>query len=651
MRFTLSQGFVQSVLTWAVLERRLLAHPQLSAEFVASLRKQVPAVSRLSAKRLTEIGATGEQRRSTLVVVRQARSEVQASRKPPLATLMGRSRGWAHGSRVKTYLTLLWQHQRGQINVDEVFDHVGVDRRSVNQALRDLADLRFVDLVECRDRAARHDVPGDQPVQVRGRSLELLSDLGTGDAYQRPAPGEFFQFGDELWTDGWMARMPGQGLAVLLVLLSRVDSRNPTGPIWVASSQVKNFYGFSDRVWSNGVRYLRSARLVTLHHQGGPDVTSDQSDRRKFYAPAGLTHPWLVPAKSDPKAEQDAETKPADTPTGGSTIPDGAHVLYLKQDRRLNTEFINAIKELRVDYEAADDPVEQYKYAREIVMFAAEQLEEEPDKAGTALRRWAQVQIDHTPHYCRATPHRPLPAHEGYRHLVNLLEQDGEHDAALQLAKEAKEQGWGRTRPGPDSWNATIVRLEREVRRRIIEERVGTYTEDEILSTHEGQQLDNQQLTEESDPAFREAVKQLRVEYEIADSMVEKFDRARSMVLFAARQRTERPKEADTLLRAWARIQIDLAEHYLKTKKGKRRWVHEGYRYLVDLLEADGQVEEALRLAQEAKQRGWGRTRRDLTSWDKTIKRLDRELRRRSEADRLSRLPDGDLYAPRTSTE
>lgn len=480
MRVAISKGFVQTLLGWDRAAEVLNGCRGASEELVAALQDRSPATTNLTAETFDGLEVSARDRDRMLDALKDARAELQRTRPSPLVTMMGRTRSWEYGTRVKVFLTLLWKQQKGTISVDrdsvsELVDYVGSNRRSVNQSLRDLQRLRFIDL-EFGDRqmrdAARSGRSGDR-IPVRDHRIELRSELGDGSAYQRPDPGQFFQVGEELWTDGWVSRMPGQGLAVLLVLLSRVDSRDPTGPIWVASSQVSNWYGFSDRVWQNGVKYLRNAQLVTLHRQGtykydhkpsssnttksrkGDPSAANSADRRKFYAPDGITHPWLVPAATEDTAD------PRGTP------PDGAHLLYLKQNRKLAVPFRYAVEKLRAEYEIARTPAERYRGARELVRFARDELNtpEHSEVARKMLVAWCRVQISHSPAYLETDKKRKGEPHEGYRHLVSLLEQDEKYREALEVAQEAKAHGWGRARSGPSDWGKTIERLELIVHR------------------------------------------------------------------------------------------------------------------------------------------------------------------------------------------
>jgi len=50
-----------------------------------------------------------------------------------------------------------------------------------------------------------------------------------------------------------------------------------------------------------------------------------------------------------------------------------------------------------------------------------------------------------------------LPAHHGYKQLAIILEKQGDLEAALNLSREAKEQGWN------GDWDARIGRLEKRL--------------------------------------------------------------------------------------------------------------------------------------------------------------------------------------------
>lgn len=483
MRVSIDKAFIQPTLNWSVLEPKLL-DGALPADVVAELREQVPSLARLTQTAFEQAGLSKRDSRMVVALAERARDAIETEQKSSLVRLMGRSRGWVHGTRTKVFLTLLWKQQTGQLaagptDIADLVEHTSVDRRSVNQAVRDLCDMGFI-RTEFRDRdprSDRKDHTRTEPVQVRGSQIELRSVLGDGTPYRRPAAGEFFQIGEELWAEGWMRRLSGQGLAVLLVLLNRIDSRDPTAGIWVAMSKVRNWYGFSDKVWHTGVKNLtEDLKLIRKRPvKAEADDANELIDRRRFYAPDSLKHPWLV-----------SETPQADDETGQGGFPEGANVLYLAQRTRLAISFREAVERLTVEYEIARGPVEQFEQAREVVRFAKDELnsEQHAEQAKELLRAWCQILISHSDAYLQARKRKkPGAAHEGYRLLVDLLDHhDEEYERALTLASEARDKGWGRTKADPATWDKTIERLDRAARRQAARARVRERPDGELWS-------------------------------------------------------------------------------------------------------------------------------------------------------------------------
>ena len=226
----------------------------------------------------------------------------------PLVRIMGRSLGWRHGTAAKLYVLLLWRtaslrpHHATPLalppaRIGLLADTLGVTRRAVNDSLRHLDDTGFL-RCEYTNRRGRNSQTTTSPtataeVQVRTGDVQCLDDLGTRQPHQRPAEGEpWFALGPAMITEGWLTKLNGAAFAVLLVMASRLNLASPTTPIWVASTQVSSWYGFSHEVWKRGIDQLLAENLLRRYRPYDPE--SDVRDRRIQYS-VEIKRDWLSP--------------------------------------------------------------------------------------------------------------------------------------------------------------------------------------------------------------------------------------------------------------------------------------------------------------------------------------------------------------------
>lgn len=180
----------------------------------------------------------------------------------PLARLMGPGRGWSSASKVKTYLAMLWlatSSPDGPSSALFLDPHTmralevstGLPRRSINNALRGLEHDGFT-IATFEPRSPREG--SQRSSERRQPPITLLQEVGAV-AYSPPGPEErTIDLPLALWTGGWLAAMPGQALACLMVLV-----RNGIGSgrrVWVAGTQLRLLYCMGRQSWALGTRWL-----------------------------------------------------------------------------------------------------------------------------------------------------------------------------------------------------------------------------------------------------------------------------------------------------------------------------------------------------------------------------------------------------------
>jgi hypothetical protein len=185
---------------------------------------------------------------------------------PPRLTLLMRG-GQGGEVRLKLYLTMALlavsppydippfpaRSWAAALGLDDP-DHNGA--RRVNDAIGWLAERHF--LVSERRRGT--------PGRVR-----LLSQSGTGTPYTEATTSErHVRIPLGLWEHGWIVRLSGTALALLIVLLDLQSGRADAQ--WIAPAQARSRYDLSPDTWTKGIHELEALGLVSVHKRPQGDI-------------------------------------------------------------------------------------------------------------------------------------------------------------------------------------------------------------------------------------------------------------------------------------------------------------------------------------------------------------------------------------------
>jgi hypothetical protein len=92
-------------------------------------------------------------------------------------------------------------------------------------------------------------------------TVRLLSQDGSGAPYVRPTPqGRYVRLPLGMWEEGWIVRLSGTALTLLIVLLDLQGGR--ATPQWISPAQARRRYDLSPDTWAKGLRELRALRSV-----------------------------------------------------------------------------------------------------------------------------------------------------------------------------------------------------------------------------------------------------------------------------------------------------------------------------------------------------------------------------------------------------
>jgi len=139
--------------------------------------------------------------------------------------------------------------------------------RRVNDAIDWLAEHKLI----VSER--RRGTPG---------AVRLLSQSGDGGPYTRPiTSGRYVRLPLGLWDQGWIVRLSGAALTMLIVLLDMQGGR--AQPQWISPTQVRNRYDLSPDTWSKGVRELQAHGLVSVSKRSQGDIFDYRRLRNAYW--------------------------------------------------------------------------------------------------------------------------------------------------------------------------------------------------------------------------------------------------------------------------------------------------------------------------------------------------------------------------------
>jgi hypothetical protein len=202
---------------------------------------------------------------------------------PPLAQLLRGNdavRGGRSGDvRLKLYATLVMRATAKPYGLDGtpayayaqmlgVASPSGAGARRVTTALRWLHDNGFVEL--------------DNPVQGKPPELHVLHPAG-----EQAGSARYASYPIEMWTNGWIATLPGRAVALYLVL-RELTGGSPGG--WAhAEGWRKAEYGLSADTWTRATADLVNAGLLETRQRIDRTVMSQARTRMQYrLIPDGL---------------------------------------------------------------------------------------------------------------------------------------------------------------------------------------------------------------------------------------------------------------------------------------------------------------------------------------------------------------------------
>ena len=205
------------------------------------------------------------------------RRENAASAPPPPLTQLLRG-GQGGEVRLKLYLTM------SLLAVSAPYDIRPIPARSWASALG-LDDpgrngaRRISDAI---DWLAEHKLLVAERRQGTPGTVRLLSQDGTGGPYTRPSPvGRYVRLPLGLWEQGWIVRLSGTALALLIVLLDLQGGR--PGPQWISPAQARRRYDLSPDTWTKGIKELKTLELVTVSRRPQGDIFDYQRMRNTYW--------------------------------------------------------------------------------------------------------------------------------------------------------------------------------------------------------------------------------------------------------------------------------------------------------------------------------------------------------------------------------
>lgn len=209
--------------------------------------------------------------------IRRPREAGPSDPPPPLTRLL---RGGQGGEvRLKLYLTMSLLAVRSPYDIATPVparswaEALGLPdsgrngARRVNDAMDWLAEHKFI-ISERRQGA-----PG---------AVRLLSQSGDGSPFTRPiGAARYVQLPLGLWRLGWIVRLSGTALVLLIVLLDMQSGRS--GPQWVSPAQARVRYDLSPDTWTKGTHELVQFGLLTVSKKLQGDFFDYRRTRNAYW--------------------------------------------------------------------------------------------------------------------------------------------------------------------------------------------------------------------------------------------------------------------------------------------------------------------------------------------------------------------------------
>lgn len=225
---------------------------------------------------------------------------------PPLARILRGERGGRGGDvRLRLMLSLLWFVRdvpqlsfpaRAWAELLGLPDPVSRGARRIKDA------LRWLD---------RHDFLRLETSPGRDSVIHLLEETGSKRPYELPgatysrlkkdrvasAPHRYIRLPRELWTNGWISRLSGPAIAMLLVLWREAGTeadQDVHPQVWLSPSLADQRYALSEDTRYKGVRELQRAHLVEIFRK---PISPDTFDYRRVRNVYKFDRSWLVEHK------------------------------------------------------------------------------------------------------------------------------------------------------------------------------------------------------------------------------------------------------------------------------------------------------------------------------------------------------------------
>lgn len=112
-----------------------------------------------------------------------------------------------------------------------------------------------------------------------------------------------------LWEQGWIARLSGSALGLLVILLDMQGGRARRS--WISPTKARERYDLSPDTWTKGVRELTTLGLVSVSKIPQGDVFDYRRMRNSYWANEEMLH---FEATSGRRRARPASGNPAPVP-------------------------------------------------------------------------------------------------------------------------------------------------------------------------------------------------------------------------------------------------------------------------------------------------------------------------------------------------